>query len=278
MFSREVRVQQRSDEMEKATSADGTTIAYDKWGSGSLVVIVGGAFNVRGSWAELAQVLAKDFKVVSYDRRGRGDSGDTQPYAVEREIEDISAVIAAAGAAERVFAHGVSSGGALLLRAVAAGLPISKASVLEPPYRVEGAPPIPEDYVGRLNRFIMEGRRGDAVAFFNTEAVGVPAEMTEQMKQSPMWAGLEAMAHTLAYDAEALGGNEHTVPGDLLAEVHVPVLAISSDNTAPWLRDAAITTADAIPTGKHQRLAGGFHDVPPQLLAPMLTDFYTEEG
>lgn len=115
-----------------------------------------------------------------------------------------------------------------------------------------------------------------SVAFFNTEAVGVPAEITEQLKRSPMWAGLEAMAHTLGYDAEALGGNEHPVPAGLLATVRVPVLTISSDQSAPWLRDAAIATAEAIPAGQHQGLAGGFHRVPPPVLAPVLAEFYNE--
>jgi alpha-beta hydrolase superfamily lysophospholipase len=126
--------------VEKTQSADGTTIAYDVWGSGPLVVIVGGAFNNRHTWAELAQEFsAHGFRAVSYDRRGRGDSGDSKRYAVEPEIDDLAAVIDAAGAAVPVFAHGVSSGGALLLRALDAGVPVARASVLEVPYRIDGA-------------------------------------------------------------------------------------------------------------------------------------------
>jgi len=160
--------------MEKARSADGTAIAYDVWGSGPLVVIVGGAFNDRNTWARLAQEFAaRGFRAVSYDRRGRGDSGDSLPYAVEPEIGDIAAVIGAAGSQGPVFAHGVSSGGALLLRALDAGVPVTRASVLEPPYRIEGAPPVPGNYIATLNGFVDGGDRAGLVEFFHTRVVGL---------------------------------------------------------------------------------------------------------
>jgi pimeloyl-ACP methyl ester carboxylesterase len=258
----------------KATSADGTTIAYDRWGSGPLVVVVGGAFNDRGTWAELAQALAGEFTVVSYDRRGRGDSGDTEPYAAEREIEDLAAVIAAASPDGTAYAHGVSSGGALLLRAIAEGVPVAKASVLEPPYRVEGAPPAPQDYRRTLQRFIDAGDRGGAVEYFMTQAVGLPTEAVTGTKATPAWGYLQGMAHTLRYDAEALGGDEQGLPADLLAGVSAPVLAVSSLSTAPWLASAADAVARAVPDGRHVRLRGGFHEVPPAVLAPALATFY----
>jgi len=263
--------------MRKATSADGVTIAYDQWGGGPLVVIVGGAFNDRGTWAELAQALAGDFTVVSYDRRGRGESGDTEPYAVEREIEDLNAVIADASRDRRAYAHGVSSGGALLLRAIARGAPVTRASVLEPPYRVEGAPPAPPDYRRTLRHLIDSGDRGGAVAYFMTQAVGVPTEAVAEMKETPAWGYLQGMAHTLLYDAEALGGDEHGLPTDLLAGITVPVLAVSSASTAPWLSSAAAAVARGVPDGRHQRLEGGFHDVPPAVLGPALATFYNAE-
>jgi pimeloyl-ACP methyl ester carboxylesterase len=263
--------------MRKATSADGTTIAYDQWGSGPLVVIVGGAFNDRGTWAELAQALAADFTVVSFDRRGRGESGDTEPYAVEREIEDLTAVIADASPDRTAYAHGVSSGGALLLRAIAYGAPVRKASVLEPPYRVEGAPPAPRDYRRALRRFIDSGDRGGAVEYFMTRAVGVPTEAVAEMKATPAWGYLQQMARTLLYDAETLGGDDHGLPTDLLTGVRIPVLAVSSASTAPWLASAAEAVAGGVPSGRHQRLEGGFHDVPPGVLGPALATFYDEE-
>ena len=141
--------------METARSADGTLIAYDVRGSGPLAVVVGGAFNDRATWAGLAEALAGEgFTAVSYDRRGRGGSGDPPPYAVEREIEDLAAVTAAAGGDGPAYAHGVSSGGALLFRAVSAGAPFDRVSVLEPPYRVPGVPPAPPQYIATLQRYV----------------------------------------------------------------------------------------------------------------------------
>src|ERR1700736_6015725 len=134
--------------METVTSKDGTTIAYDRRGDGLPVVLVGGAFNDRHTFADLAGVLSSEFTAVMYDRRGRGDSGDTLPYVVEREIEDLEAVITAVG--RPAFVHGQSSGGVLGLRAAAAGAPIRRLSMMEPPFRVEGAPPAPERYLETL--------------------------------------------------------------------------------------------------------------------------------
>src|SRR3954447_7906853 len=155
-------------DVEKTTSADGTTIAYDVWGEGPAVVIVGGAFNDRNTWADLGQALVGEgFRAVSYDRRGRGDSGDTAPYALEREFQDLRAVIEAVSPGQPVCAHGVSSGGALLLRAVDAGVPVARASVLEPPYRIPGAPPpAPADHGGPLQAYPprRRGLRGPSAA------------------------------------------------------------------------------------------------------------------
>jgi alpha-beta hydrolase superfamily lysophospholipase len=258
----------------KATSADGTTIAYDQWGDGPLVVIVGGAFNDRGTWAELAQALAGDFTVVSYDRRGRGESGDTEPYAVQREIEDLTAVITDRDPDRTAYAHGISSGGALLLRAIAAGAPVTKVSILEPPYRVPGAPPAPPDYRGTLRRFIASGDRGAAVEYFMTGAVGLAPEAVAGMKATPAWAYLEAMAHTLVYDAEALGGDDQQLPTELLAGIAIPLLTVSSAGTAPWLASAAEAVAQGVPSGRYASLEGDFHQVPPAVLAPALATFY----
>ncbi|WP_448624079.1 alpha/beta fold hydrolase [Geodermatophilus sp. URMC 64] len=262
--------------MEKTTSADGTTIAYDVWGDGPAVVIVGGAFNDRNTWAELGRALADHgLRAVSYDRRGRGDSGDTAPYALEREFEDLTAVVDAVQPGAPVFAHGVSSGGALLLRAVAAGVPISRASVLEPPYRIEGAPPAPENYVGTLQSYIDRGDRSGLVEYFQTRVIGLPAEMVASFKTTPMWPGLEALAPTLVHDAHAMGGDEQSLPVDLLAEVRVPVLGVTSEGTAvPWMSRTVEEVAAAVPDGRWVRLPGGFHEVPPDVLAPALAEFY----
>ena len=262
--------------MEKAISADGTTIAYDVRGTGPLVGIVGGAFNDRNTWAELAGALAEEgFTAVSYDRRGRGDSGDTRPYAVEREIEDLTAVIAAAGGEGPVYVHGVSSGGALVFRAAAAGLPLSRISVLEPPYRVPGAPPAPGNYIATLQRYVDAGDLDGLAEYFQTQVVGLPVEMVQSFRGTPMWQKLCAMAPTLVHDGLCLGGDDQSLPVDLLASVSVPVLVVTSSGTAAsWLGQTAEQVASAVPAGEWVRLEGGFHEVPPAVLAPALAAFY----
>ncbi|MGY1603479.1 alpha/beta fold hydrolase [Geodermatophilus sp. SYSU D00815] len=264
--------------MQKTTSADGTTIAYEAWGEGPPVVVVGGAFNDRGTWAALAEALAGEgLTGVTYDRRGRGDSGDTEPYALEREFEDLAAVVEAVSPDAPVHAHGVSSGGALLLRAVAAGARVARVSVLEPPYRIDGAPPAPPDYLGTLQGYVDRGDRSGLVEYFQTQVVGLPAELVASFKGTPMWQGLEAMAPTLRYDAHALGGDDHALPVDVLARVAVPVLGVTSEGTAvPWMSRTVEEVAAAVPDGRWVRLPGGFHEVPPDVLAPALADFYRE--
>src|SRR5699024_11070006 len=161
---------------------------------GPTVVLVGGAFCDHNATAELANALASDFTAVSYDRRGRGESGDTLPYAVDREIADIEALIRHFG--DRAVLYGISSGGALCLRAAAAGVPVDAVAALEPPYRVgEDAPKVPDGYTDTIVELCAAGRRGDAVAFFMTQAVGQPPEAVEQARKLPMWPALEAMAH-----------------------------------------------------------------------------------
>ncbi|GEL18455.1 alpha/beta hydrolase [Pseudonocardia asaccharolytica] len=266
--------------MEKTTSADGTTLAFDVWGSGPLVVIVGGAFNDRHTWVELAQALAdQGFRVASYDRRGRGDSGDPRRYGMQHEIDDLIAVIGAAGADGPVFAHGVSSGGGLLLHVLAAGVPVARASVLEPPYRIEGAPLPPENYIATLRGLVEADDRAGLVEYFHTRVVGMPGEMLEPMKGSPMWDSLLAMAPTLVHDGIAMGGDDQSLPVGLLAGLTVPVLAVTSTGTQlPWLSAAAGEVAAAVPGGRLARLEGGFHEVPAPVLAPSLARFYGEGG
>jgi pimeloyl-ACP methyl ester carboxylesterase len=261
--------------VETTASADGTTIAYDVRGAGPLVVIVGGAFNDRGAGAGLAGALADDgFTAVSFDRRGRGDSGNTEPYAVEREVEDLSAVVAAAGGDGPVHAHGVSSGGALLLRAVAAGLPMTRISVLEPPWRVPGAPPPPPRYIATLQGYVDADDRDGLVEYFQTQVVGLPPELVRSFRGTPMWAAFCAMAPTLVHDGLLLGGDDHSVPTDILAQVGIPALLITSSGTSGWLGQAAEPVAAALPHGEWVRLEGGFHQVPPEVLAPALAAFY----
>lgn len=258
------------------TSADGTTIAYEAYGTGPAVVTVGGAFCDRGALRELAQALGeRGFTGVTYDRRGRGDSTDTRPYAVQREVEDLTAVVEAVTPGERGFAHGISSGGALVLEALSAGAPIERASVLEVPYRTPAFPPLPEDYIGTLERFEAAGDREGILRFFHTQVVGMPEESLEGMRGTPVWDALLALTPTVRYDGLCLGGDDQRLPHDRLAAITTPVLTIASSGTAmPWLHDAPAVVADALPNGRTVELEGGFHEVPAAVLAPALAEFY----
>ncbi len=257
-----------------ARSSDGTPIAYETYGQGPVAVVVGGAFCDRGSFRDLAVALSRQgLTGVTYDRRGRGDSGDTRPYAVEREVEDLSAVIEAVGGpGATAHAHGISSGGALVLHALAAGAPVRTASMLEPPYRVEGAPPAPEDYIGTLERLEAAGDREGIVRYFHTRAVGLPEEMLEGMKGSPMWEALLGMAYTVRYDGLCIGEGSG-LPMEMLAAISTPVLVVSSTGTAmPFLPAAARAVADALPHGTYRQLEGGFHEVPTDTMAPVVAE------
>jgi pimeloyl-ACP methyl ester carboxylesterase len=259
---------------ETVTSADGTTIAVERTGSGPPVVLVGGAFNDRSTVAGLAAVLAPDFTAVTYDRRGRGGSGDAASYAVEREIEDLAAVIGYASGPAGVFGH--SSGAILALEAAARGLDISKVAAYEPTYVIEGTRPRPaDDLAERLQALLSQGDRAGAVALFQAEAVGLPAEIISGMRGSPMWGWFTALAHTLPYDT-ILCGPGMRLPAGRLAGVTVPVLAIGGGASPSWLAAAARAAADAVPTGRYVTLDGHDHGVlqQPGALRPLLTSHF----
>jgi pimeloyl-ACP methyl ester carboxylesterase len=261
----------------RATSADGTTIAYESYGSGPVVVIVGGAFCDRGSFRDVAQALGGlGFTGVTYDRRGRGDSGDTQPYAAQREVDDISAVIDAAGEeGSAAYAFGASSGGALVIEAAAGGAPLTKAAAIEVPYRTAAWPPAPDDYIGRLERYQAAGDREGILRFFNNEVVGMPEEMLDGMRGTPMWDPMLAMTYTVRYDGLCLGGDDQSIPEETFAKVTIPFLTVCSSGTAmPWLHDSAQVVADALPDATAIELPGEFHQVPAPVLAPALAEFF----
>ena len=264
-------------QVHKATSSDGTTIAYESYGAGPVAVIVGGAFCDRGAFRDVAEELGRlGFTGVTYDRRGRGDSGDTEPYAVAREIEDLTAVIDAAGEKDSpAYVFGVSSGGALVIEAIAAGAPVAKGSALEVPYRTAAWPPPPADYIDTLEAFEAKGDRAGIVRYFNNEVVGMPPEMVDGMVGTPMWDALLSMAYTVKYDGQCLGGDEQDIPAETFARVTVPFLSVCSSGTQlPWLHDAAGVVAQALPNGTAVELPGEFHQVPAGVLAPALADFF----
>lgn len=258
--------------MDKITSADGTRIAVDRLGAGPAVILMSGGPVDRSSTAGLAELLAADFTVYNYDRRGRGDSGDTTPYAVDREYEDIAALIGAAGGSAMVY--GTSGGGILALEAAARGLAITKLVMWEPPFIVPGTrPPVPADYQARLRDLLAQNRRGDMVELFLTVAAGIPAEFVAQIRQSPFWAGQEAVAHALIYDAMIV--KDFTVPTTRLATVKVPTVVVDG-GTVDWLTRSADAVADALPVATRRTLAGQPHNVDDAAIAPAIVEHFAE--
>lgn len=256
--------------MEQVTSKDGTRIAFDRTGEGPVLVLVNGAFNNRAMVAEKATGLGAYFTTVSYDRRGRGDSGDTLPYAAEREVEDLTAVVEAVGG--DAYVYGMSSGAALSLVAAAASAPIAGLAVFEPPYRMPDGPPAPDRYLERMTEFGAAGKSVDAARLFIVEAVGMPVEEFDGLVQSPMWPAFDAMAHTLAYDAIVMG--DSAVPEDLLARVPVPTIAFASSASPDWLRGGARAAGKLVPGAEYRQVDGVFHDAPPEVVGPILTEFF----
>jgi pimeloyl-ACP methyl ester carboxylesterase len=261
--------------MNTVTSKDGTTIAFDKQGDGPALILVDGAMTTRssGSKPALVALLAQYFTVYAYDRRGRGDSGDTKPYAADREIEDLEAVIDDAGGS--AFAFGHSSGGCLALDAtLKLGDKVTKLAVYEAPYNDD---PVAQkawsEYLKNLGDALASHRRGDAVALFMT-LVGIPAAQIEGMRQAPFWHGMEAVAPTLAYDHSGVIGDDLSVPVDRAARVHVPTLVMAGGSGAPFMLETAKTLRKVIQGAELRVLDGQTHDVQPEALAPVLSEFF----
>ncbi len=262
--------------MGTVSSSDGTTIAYDQQGEGPALILVDGALTVHssGSGSVLARLLAPHFTVYGFDRRGRGQSGDTLPYAVDREIDDIQALIERAGGS--AFLYGHSSGGPLAMRAaLRLGRQVSKIAMYEAPYNNDpGAQEPWRQYLGQLTTALAEGRRGDAVALF-LRFVGTPAAQVDSLRRAPSWPSLEAVAPTLAYDLAAIMGPSLSVPAELAARVSVPALVMAGDRGLAFMPDAARALSRAIPQGQLRMLAGQTHQVNPGVLAPILAEFLT---
>jgi pimeloyl-ACP methyl ester carboxylesterase len=243
--------------MQKIRSKDGTPIAFDRIGAGPPLVLVVGAFNTRETGAPLAAFLAAHFTVLTYDRRGRGDSGDTRPYAVEREVEDLEAVLDAGG--DDVACFGYSSGAVLALRSAA-----SKIVLYDLP------PTPPARHATELASLVEAGRRGDAVEYFQRELVGIPDPVIAQLRHAPFRPALEAMAHTLVYDATLLREEERT------ALPAVPTLAIVGADSPPVMRDVAATLVRSLPDGRYSLLEGAGHDLEPATVGPVIERFLAD--
>jgi pimeloyl-ACP methyl ester carboxylesterase len=257
--------------MRTVISRDGTRIAFDETGQGRAVILVVGAFNDRSTGRPLAQHLEQHFTVFNYDRRGRGDSSDTAPYSIEREIEDIQALIDEAGGSAYVF--GYSSGAVLALRAAAQGLAIIKMALYELPLLVGGGHSRQSvDHPENLNELIESGRRGDAVEYYQRKVIGIPEDIVAQLRQAPFRPALEAIAHTLVYEATILG--DMSLPKELAAAVTMPTLAIAGGASFPFMRETAQVLANILPAGRSRTLEGQTHDIVPAVLAPVLEQFF----
>ncbi|MFV0133508.1 alpha/beta fold hydrolase [Streptomyces sp. HMX87] len=254
----------------KTLSRDGTRLAYERTGRGPAVILVSGAMSTGATMAPLAAELAGRFEVVVYDRRGRGESGDTPPYAVDREVEDLVALIEAVGGEASLY--GVSSGGALVLRAAASGLPVRRAAVYEAPYAMDDAGVAARaEYRERLTEALRQDRRGDAVELF-LRLTGLGEAVIQGARQSPMWAGMESIAPSLAYDDAVMGDGR--IPRELLASVTAPVLALAGGASPGWMHETARAVAEAVPDGRYGTVEGQSHLAEPGVLAPVLTEFF----
>ena len=261
--------------MQTVTSKDGTTIAYDQTGSGPALILVGGMFEQRAFESDTAFLavfpeLTQHFTVYHYDRRGRGDSGDTLPYAVQREIEDIEALIDTAGGS--AYLSGISSGGSLALEAALGGK-VKKLAMYDPPYNDDpDARKSWRQFQKELQTTLAEGRHGDAVELFMLQT-GMPREHLEGIRQIPMWPMLEAVAPTIAYDAAAVG-EDAAVPAERAARLHIPALVINGSESYPFMLESGKTLAKAIPNAQYRVLEGQKHEVTPEALAPVLVEFF----
>lgn len=259
----------------RVTSKDGTSIAYNRLGSGPAVILVGGALvdpatSRAGRWENkpLAAELANHFTVINYDRRGREESGDTPPYAVEREFEDLEALIEVAGGSAHLY--GASSGGALALEAAAAGLPVGKVGVYEVPYAIgEEGVRAWRQYVEDLERVLAQGDRGGAIEVFMRMAGA--GEHIESARKSPGWANLEAVAHTLAYDAACIG--DGPPPAARLARITQPVL-VATGGGADFFEQAADELAASLPNAERLVIEGQGHVADPKTVARVLVGFF----
>ena len=256
----------------QTTSRDGTAIAYERVGDGPPVILIDGALCSRafGPMPKLAPLLAGPFTVYMYDRRGRGESGDTSPYAKERELEDLAALIGVAGGSAALV--GLSSGGALALEAAASGLPVTGVVAYEPPYVEPDGATRGREHPHRLQELLAAGDRGGAVKYFMRAMVGVPAPFVFMMRLMPgLWRKLKAVGHTLPYDCAVMG--DFTVPGKRLAHIAVPALVMHGSKTDARLKRAAAGVAGAIAGAQAKALDGQTHNVSAAVLAPAVVEF-----
>jgi pimeloyl-ACP methyl ester carboxylesterase len=258
----------------KVSSRDGTPIAFERLGVGEPVVLVAGSLQGMATLHPYAEELSRHLTVFNYDRRGRGDSGDTAPYAVEREIEDLSAVVAEAGGRASLYGH--SSGAALVLHAASYGLPIDKIVLHEPPFGpgTDEERRVEQQEAERISALLAQERRREAVTFY-LASMGMPTEVVDHLSQDP---AMLANAPTIPYDPFEIM-SEHSrggkTPADQARSVTVLALVLVGGASPEWMIDAGRHIADALPNGRLRVLEGQEHVVPPEVLVPVLTAFIT---
>jgi pimeloyl-ACP methyl ester carboxylesterase len=263
--------------MSTVISKDGTSIAYDKKGQGPALLLIDGAlcYRASGPMEPLAQLLKDHFTVYTYDRRGRGESGNTLPYDVQREIEDIEALIEVAGGS--VYVYGISSGAALALEAANQLKGIKKLAVYEAPFIVDDSlPPRPDDLLERMDNLVAANKRGDAVKLF-MKTVGAPSIIIAMMRFMPAWSKLKAIAHTLPYDFRILGdtGSGKPLPASRWASVNVPTIVMDGGKSPTWMRNAMKSLANVLPNVvQYRTLDGQTHMLKADALAPVLQEFF----
>ena len=255
--------------VETVQSADGTAIAFERTGSGPAVILIGGALSNRQAASGLSQLLSPQFTVYALDRRGRGASGDTKPYAVEREVEDLGALVAAAG--EPCFIYGHSSGGALALEAAQGGLAVAGLAAYEPPYMVDGEPD--DDFNGLVSKAIEEGRPEEALALFIGNAM--PGSL-DDMKKSPFWPSLVELAPTLPYDLAIV--HDASIPASRFAAVAAPTLLLDGGDSPAWAAKAVDAIAASVPAAVRRTVAGQDHRAANEVIAPILIEFFGVQG
>lgn len=262
--------------MKTVKSKDGTTIAFDESGQGPVIILVDGALQYRAfdqGMAQLADLLSKHFTVIHYDRRGRGDSTDTHPYTLEREIEDIEALIDYAGGS--AYLYGISSGASLAMEAaIKLKGKVKKLALYEAPYNDDDAAQQAwKTYTKQLAQLLAEGRHGDAVGLFMM-LVGATAEQVDEIRQTPMWPLWESIAPTLAHDHIAALGEDAAVPAERAAKLTAPTLVMDGSESFPFMHITARTLATSIPNAQHRTLPGQTHEVDSASLAPVLIEFF----
>jgi pimeloyl-ACP methyl ester carboxylesterase len=273
----------KENKMSKINSKDGTTIAFDRWGHGPALILVSPALNTRANSPTdpLVALLDPHFTVFTYDRRGRGESSDTPPYAVEREVEDIEALIKEAGGSASLY--GMSSGAVLAFEAASRLRGISGLAMYEAPFVVDNSrTQVPQDFLAQMVSMLASGRRGDMVEFFMTKGVGVPIEYIGPMRQQPSWQELEALAHTLIYDITIMGDSQRGAPlsprwARQAASITAPTLVMAGGASPVWLHNAAHAAVEIIPGAQFRMLEGQTHAVAAEAIAPVLIAFFETE-